>query len=173
MQILIKNHQRRRSLTRRKITATARKILCLMDQPAAELSIMFVGDKKMSELNAAYRGIDRSTDVLAFPQISGKSEVRNKKFKKAKNPASQFYTSHFPLLTSHFMLGDIVINVPRAESQAIMYGWGFYEEISRLLIHGTLHLLGYDHEKTVYMAGKMRKKEQEILNAVKKMDTKH
>jgi len=121
-----------------------------MNQPAAELSIMFVGDKKMSVLNAAYRGIDRSTDVLAFPQMSGKWEVRNKK-----------------------LLGDIVINVPRAESQAQMYGWGFYEEISRLLIHGTLHLMGYDHEKTVYMAGKMRKKEREILNAVKKMDPKH
>ena len=150
MQILIKNQQRRRSLTRKKITETARKILCIMDQPAAELSIMFVGDKKMSELNAAYRGIDRSTDVLAFPQLSEKWEVRNKK-----------------------LLGDIVINVPCAESQAKMYGWGFYDEISRLLIHGTLHLLGYDHEKTVYMARKMRKKEQEILNAIKKMDPKH
>lgn len=121
-----------------------------MDQPAAELSIMFVGDKKMSELNAAYRGINRSTDVLAFPQLS------------AKRPPAP-----------HVILGDIVISVPRAESQAKMYGWGFYEEISRLLIHGTLHLLGYDHEKTLYMAGKMRKKEQEILNAVKKMDPKH
>jgi len=144
-----------------------------MDQPSAELSIMFVGDKKMHELNAAYRGIDRSTDVLAFPQISEIWEIRNKKFKKAKKPAGRFCSSHSPLLTSHSMLGDVVINVPRAESQAKMFGWGFYEEISRLLIHGTLHLLGYDHEKTVYMAGKMRRKEQEILNAVKKMDPKH
>jgi probable rRNA maturation factor len=150
MKILIKNQQRRRSLNKTKITETARKILCILDQPAAELSIMFVGDKKMSELNAAYRGINRSTDVLSFPQIS----------------------ENFSLPTSHFILGDIVISVPRAESQAIMYGRGFHDEISRLLIHGTLHLLGYDHEKTVYRAGKMRKKEQEMLNAIKKMDSK-
>ena len=150
MKILIKNHQRRKSLNKKKITGTARKILCILDQSAAELSIMFVGDKKMSELNAVYRGIDRSTDVLAFPQIgqtSGKWEVR--------------------------ILGDIVISVPRAESQAKMYGWGFHDEVSRLLIHGTLHLLGYDHEKTVYKAGKMRKKETELFNAIKKMDQKH
>jgi probable rRNA maturation factor len=147
MKILIKDHQRRRSLNKRKITETARKILCILDQPTAELSIMFVGDKKMSELNALYRGVDKSTDVLAFPQISEKWGVR--------------------------ILGDIVISVPRAESQAKMYGWGFHDEVSRLLIHGTLHLLGYDHEKTVYKAGKMRKKETELSNAIKKMDPKH
>lgn len=173
MKILIKNQQRRRSLNKTKITETARKILCILDQPTAELSIMFVGDKKMSELNAVYRGINRSTDVLSFPQISENRGVRNKKFKKDKIPARQFYTSNLSLLTSHFILGDIVISVPRAESQAKMYGWGFHDEISRLLIHGTLHLMGYDHEKTVYRAGKMSKKEQEILNAVKKMDSKH
>jgi probable rRNA maturation factor len=173
MKILIKNHQRRRSLNKKKITGTARKILCILDQSAAELSIMFVGDKKMSELNALYRGIDRSTDVLAFPQISEKWEIRNKKFNKDKGPARPCYTSHFLLPTSNVVLGDIVISVPRAESQAKIYGWGFHDEVSRLLIHGTLHLLGYDHEKTVYKAGKMRKKETELFNAIKKMDQKH
>lgn len=147
MKILIKNQQRRRSLNKTKITETARKILCILDQPAAELSIMFVGDKKMSELNAVYRGINGSTDVLSFPQISEKWGVR--------------------------ILGDVVISIPRAEYQAKIYGWSFYDELLRLLIHGTLHLLGHDHEKTVYRAGKMREKEQEILNAVKKMDPKH
>jgi len=173
MKILIKNHQRRRSLNKKKITGTARKILCILDQSAAELSIMFVGDKKMSELNAVYRGIDRSTDVLAFPQTSQKSEVRSQKSEKDKKSTKEFFTSHFPLPTSHLLLGDIVISVPRAESQAKMYGWGFHDEVSRLLIHGTLHLLGYDHEKTVYKAGKMRKKETELFNAIKKMDQKH
>jgi probable rRNA maturation factor len=144
-----------------------------MDQPAAELSIMFVGDRKMSELNATFRGINRSTDVLAFPQTSQKSEVRSQKFKKDKKTTKAFLASCFPLPASHLILGDIVICVPKAEMQAKKYGWGFYDEIYRLLIHGTLHLLGYDHEKTVYMSGKMRKKEQEIFNAVKKMDQKH
>jgi len=70
------------------------------------------------------------------------------------------------------ILGDIVINIPRAELQAGTFGTGFYDEICRLLIHGILHLLGYDHEKSEYAARKMRKKEQEIMDAVKKMDRK-
>jgi probable rRNA maturation factor len=71
------------------------------------------------------------------------------------------------------LLGDVVISIPRAELQAKTYGWSFYDEIFRLLIHGTLHLLGYDHEKSVYKARLMKKKELEIFNAVKKMDSKH
>lgn len=172
MNIFIKNHQRRRSLTKKKITETARKILCILDQSAAELSIMFVGDKKMSELNTIYRGIERSTDVLSFPQ----DFISRRPAKVGALHATPLQIPHQArndITDSQILLGDIVISVPRAESQAKMYGWGFHDEISRLLIHGTLHLLGYDHEKTVYMARKMRKKEQEILNAVKKMDQKH
>ncbi|MBI5055243.1 MAG: rRNA maturation RNase YbeY [Nitrospirae bacterium] len=123
-------------------------------QPAAELSILFVGDKKMAQLSAQYRGKHKSTDVLSFPQTSQKSEVRSKKF---------------PLPTSHFPLGDIVISIPRAELQAKQYGWSFYDEMYRLLIHGILHLSGYDHEQSKYRAAMMRKKEQEIFDAVKKM----
>lgn len=103
----------------------------------------------MMQLNTAYRGITKSTDVLSF---------------EAQIPLQKVMDNN--------ILGDIVINVPRAESQAGEYGTGFYDEIYRLLIHGTLHLLGYDHEKSEYGARKMRKKEQEIMDAVKKMDRK-
>lgn len=103
----------------------------------------------MMQLNTAYRGIRKSTDVLSF---------------ESQIPLQKVMESN--------ILGDIVINVPRAESQARTYGTGFYDEIYRLLIHGTLHLLGYDHEKSGYGARKMRKKEQEIMDAVKKMDRK-
>jgi rRNA maturation RNase YbeY len=151
MKILIKNRQKHRSLNKSKIIKITRKILSLLEKPMAELSIMFVGDKKMSKLNAVYRGINRSTDVLSFPQTSQKS-------------------SRFPLPAYCLLLGDVVISIPRAELQAKTYGWSFYDEISRLLIHGALHLLGYDHEKSVYKARTMRNKEQEIFNAVKKMD---
>ncbi len=97
----------------------------------------------MKQLNAAYRGIDKTTDVLSFPQASEKWEA-------------------------HFLLGDVVINVSKAEAQARM-STGFYDEIYRLLIHGILHLLGYDHEKSKSEALMMRKKEREILGAIKKM----
>jgi probable rRNA maturation factor len=166
MKILIKNQQKHRSLNKTKIAKTTRKILSVLEKPMAELSILFVGDRKISQLNADYRGINRSTDVLSFPQTSQKSEVRSQKLKKDKKLTKEFFTSHL-------LLGDVVISIPRAELQAKTYGWNFYDEISRLLIHGTLHLLGYDHEKSVHKARMMRKKELEIFNAVKKMDSKH
>jgi len=149
MKVLIKNQQRHRHLNKKKITATARQILSLLELPLAELSILFVGDSKMTELNSGYRGIRKSTDVLSF---------------EAAIPVSRS--------GADYVLGDIVINIPMAESQAKNLGTGFYDEIHRLLIHGTLHLLGYDHQASIYKAQKMRKKEQEIFNAVTKMDKK-
>lgn len=121
----------------------------------------------MQQLNADYRGINRTTDVLSFPQVNEKWEVRNKKFNKKITRI--FPTSHFSLSTSHFLLGDIVINVQMAVSQAKKSGKNFYDEIYHLLVHGILHLLGYDHEKSKYKSLIMRKKEQEILDAIKKM----
>jgi probable rRNA maturation factor len=152
MNILIRNRQRHRPLDESKITRTALHILSLLDRSGhagTELSILFVGDKKMTQLNTTYRGIRKSTDVLSF---------------EARLPLQNEMDSN--------VLGDIVINIPRAESQARTFGTGIYDEINRLLIHGTLHLLGYDHEKSEYGARKMRKKEQEIMDAVKKMDRK-
>jgi len=146
MKILLKNLQRRRRLNKAKIIKSAVKILSLLEQPDAELSILFVGDKKMSQLNAAYRGKQKTTDVLSF-------EV-DIPFRESNQPP---------------VLGDIVISVPKAESQAEMSDIGFYDEVDRLLIHGTLHLLKHDHEKSAYKARVMRKKEKEILNALKKM----
>jgi probable rRNA maturation factor len=148
MKILIRNQQRRRSLNKTKISRAADKILSILSQSQAELSILFVGDKRMSELNNAYRSISKSTDVLSFDaQIPVSPPGRNN------------------------VLGDVVINVHRAEEQARASGWGLYDEINRLLIHGTLHLLGYDHERSSYHARKMRKKEEELFSAVKTVDS--
>jgi probable rRNA maturation factor len=146
MKILIKNQQRYQRLNKTKIIRAARKILSLLEQPTAELSILFVGDKKMMQLNTLFRGVPKSTDVLSFD---------------AKIPVRQS--------VSNPILGDIVINMHRAVSQAKIAGTGVYEEIYRLLIHGVLHLLGYDHEKSRYKAQVMRKKEEEIFNAFKKI----
>ncbi len=107
----------------------------------------------MQQLNTAYRGIYKTTDVLSF-----EAEIPISKDKYHLS-----YESRQPVL------GDIVINIPKAASQARISGTGFYDEIYRLLIHGVLHLLGYNHGKSRYRAIVMRKKEQEILNAIKKM----
>ena len=101
----------------------------------------------MKELNSAYRGKNKSTDVLSF---------------EAGIPVNDSALNN--------ILGDIVINIPRADSQAKEYGTGFYEELYRLLIHGTLHLVGYDHELSKYEERKMKKKEEELFNAVTKVD---
>ncbi len=149
MKVLIKNQQRHRPLDKPRILNAAGNILSLTDQSMAELSILFVGDRKMRELNSMHRGKNTTTDVLSF---------------EAAIPVDIADGPH--------ILGDIVISVPRAESQAESAHIEFYDELCRLLIHGVLHLTGYDHELSPYMARKMRKKEQEMFDALKAMDKK-
>ncbi len=109
-----------------------------------EVSVLLVNDAGMRRLNHLYRGIDRTTDVLSFPLINEK-------------PAPH---------VRHFLLGDIVISLPQAKRQAEEYGTTFKLELSRLLIHGLLHLLGYDHEESSYRAAKMRRLEAELAEVV-------
>jgi probable rRNA maturation factor len=147
MKILIKDRQRRRHLNKDRIIRASRRILSHLNQPKAELSILFVGDKQMTRLNAEFRGVHRTTDVLSFEAAitATGGEAQN-------------------------VLGDVVINVPQAELQAKEYNLGVYAEIHRLLVHGILHLLGYDHERSVYYEKQMKKKEREILHATQEMD---
>jgi probable rRNA maturation factor len=86
--------------------------------PAPEVSVLFCGDARMRELNRRYRGRDRSTDVLAFPAGPEAPDL----------------------------LGDIAISVPYAAREALRRREPRAREIDRLLLHGFLHLLGYDHE---------------------------
>lgn len=106
--------------------------------------MLFVNDRKMRDLNFAYRGLDKTTDVLSFPMLSEKLEVRS----------------------PHLLLGDIVISPRKAEAQAKENGVSLQHEIAWLLVHGLLHLLGLDHEKNRYQAEKMRKIEKELLGIV-------
>jgi probable rRNA maturation factor len=108
--------------------------------PDAELSILFIGDRAMRSLNRAWRGKDRTTDVLSFPLREGR----------------------FASILPH-MLGDIVISVPAARRQAKAAGHEFRREIERLLVHGLLHLLGYDHERGAQEARRMERKERQLL----------
>ncbi len=99
----------------------------------------------MRILNRQYRGADKTTDVLSFPQIE--------------------YSSQLSALSSQqFVLGDIIINLHQAKRQASQYGLTFNEELKKLLIHGLLHLIDYDHEKSRYHKVKMRAKEKELLD---------
>ncbi len=107
----------------------------------------------MRILNNEYRGVNRSTDVLSFPQ--------EENFRICKK-VSRVKLSTFKNQTS-LILGDIVINLHQAKRQAKEHGLTFNEELKRLLIHGLLHLIGYDHERGWDDEKKMKKKEKELL----------
>lgn len=111
--------------------------------PDAELSILFTGDRAMRYLNRRYRDIDRATDVLSFSQREGQ----------------------FPGLRPD-ILGDIVISVPTAARQARECNHSLGREIERLLVHGLLHLLGYDHERGPAEARRMRRKEVRLCQRI-------
>jgi probable rRNA maturation factor len=98
----------------------------------------------MRVLNRRFRGIDRTTDVLSFPQ-------------------NEFISPDSERLTPDIVLGDIIISLPKTKKQAEENGLTFHQELKRLLIHGLLHLIGYDHEINRYQENKMRKKSKELL----------
>ena len=113
--------------------------------PDAEVSVLLIGDGGMRTLNRRYRGKDRTTDVLSFPLREGK----------------------FSRVQPH-LLGDIVISVPAAARQAKAAGETLLNEIDRLLVHGFLHLLGYDHERGEVEARRMEARERRLRGTLKR-----
>ena len=107
-----------------------------------EISVSFVSKEEIKELNSEYRNIDKSTDVLSFPQFERDEEV------------PEF---------GPIYLGDVVICVDIAKEQAESFGHSYERELIYLFTHSILHLLGYDHmieeEKKI-----MREREEEIMS---------
>jgi len=101
----------------------ARAMLGAVKMTGAELSIVLTGDATIQELNRAYRGKNRPTDVLAFAQREG--------------PLAHLAGD---------ILGDVVLSVPTARRQARAHGRKLVSELTMLLAHGVLHLLGWDHD---------------------------
>lgn len=115
MPVALQNRVRSRTLKTAALRRTAQRLLEAVGRGNAILSLSLVGDAAIRKLNLAYRGKDRATDVLSFP------------------------------LDDARLLGDVVISVPTARRQAAAYDAPLERELERLLIHGILHLLGYDH----------------------------
>ncbi len=161
MKVYIENRQKSIKVDQRKVTGLLRKALFLVGLNRAELSIVFVSDRAMRVLNNHYRGIDKTTDVLSFPLLTLK-EVKKLRAKTLapcrKNQATELQFSECALA-----LGDIVISLEKTKKQAAKYNVTFANELKRLLIHGLLHLMGYDHERSRYAERKMRGKESELL----------
>ncbi len=113
----------------------------------AEVSVTFCDNEYIRELNNEYRGIDRHTDVLSFPMYEdgGLDEAE---------------------CLGGAVLGDIVISLERAREQAQEIGNTFFREIAFLAIHSTLHLLGYDHERSPEDDEEQCRRQREILETL-------
>ncbi len=115
---------------------------CLEQQEmtGSEVSISIVGDSEQHALNLQYRGVDRTTDVLSFPMEEG----------RPKAPG---------------LLGDVVISAPQAKRQAEEYGHSLQREMCFLAVHGTLHLLGFDHG-TPSEDAEMQRLQEDVLGSL-------
>jgi probable rRNA maturation factor len=129
------------TFSRRELRKIALKVLELVKQDQAELSIALVGNAEIQALNAKFRNKDAPTDVLSFP-----ADV------------------HLNLGVR--LLGDVIISVEKAEQQAKERKRSLHEEMVALLVHGTLHLIGYDHERSRRDARIMARLEKEIYRTL-------
>ncbi len=127
----------------RSLERLAARALKLQDVPnPSELSILLADDATVRELNRRYRDTDAATDVLSFAQMEGEVFARPE-----ESPPH---------------LGDVVISVETARRQGDEHGVALQDELSHLLVHGILHLLGHDHEDAAASTA-MRLLEEQLL----------
>ena len=129
------------------IRTTAKRILDDLGYPDAQLSILIVDDPQMAELNQTYLNHRGPTNVIAFPMQEGP------------------YGDITPDL-----LGDVVISVDTACREADDAGMGFIERFNQLLIHGILHLVGYDHVHSEAEAAVMERKSDQLMQRIREED---
>jgi len=146
MKIQIGNNQNQIKIDKRKIRSTITKLLKYLDCADKEISLSFVSDETIQRLNNQYRNKNKPTDVLSFSLQEGEFSYINPD-----------------------ILGDIVISADTAKIDAEKNSLSFEQEINFLIIHGLLHLLGYNHENTTKEEiKKMQKKEKELLELLNK-----
>ena len=117
------NRQRSRKLNTKPLCQFAERALRHIASTKQSVTIVFVGDASIRRLNRQFRGKDRVTDVLSFPTRAEPFETENQS-----------------------SLGEVVISIQRAAAQAKQNGLTFSNEVEQLILHGLLHLCGYDHE---------------------------
>jgi len=126
-----------------RIEQEARAILDALGCPEKELSILLVDDLQIADLNATYLNREGPTNVIAFPMQEGEfADV------------------------SPDLLGDVVISVDTAEREGAAAGMDVETRTVELLVHGVLHLMGYDHEHDEAEARRMEKKSVAVLEAI-------
>lgn len=132
-EISLENHVRASKLTRKLLLTVVETAARVARKPSRRMHIILVGDKKMCQLNAAYRGNHKTTDVLSFPSLDLPPRARTLGYSLVRD--DQLY------------LGEIVLCIPQLRRQARAYGVPFQVEVVRMAIHGFLHVWGYDHIK--------------------------
>ena len=140
MKIWIRNRQKHTRLDLRKIKRVAQRILTELGLPNAELSLLLVNDVQIQALNRRYLRLDKPTNVLAFPMREGE------------------FTAVHPHL-----LGDLVISVETVRRQMKRFGLDEMNMVTLLMIHGILHLVGYEHEGSRKGAREMALKQKELF----------
>lgn len=138
MPVFVRSQVRIVRFNRPAVASLASAILYLVGESSSEVGVTFVGDRRMRRLNRQYRKKDQTTDVLAFTMREGPS-------------------------VHSISLGDVVIAVPTASCHARKENRSLDEEVAVLLIHGILHLCGYDHEQNIREARRMHRRERMIL----------
>ncbi len=140
MAIVIQNRQRKVRIDTPQVKHKLRRVMAYLSCQDQELSVVFANDQTLHELNLTYRDKDRPTNVLAFPQ--------------------QPIAADGP---SAILLGDVVVSLPTAAREAQTLEQPLESRVVYLLVHGLLHLLGYDHEQGAAAQQRMESLEQEIL----------
>lgn len=144
MSVLISNHQSRFNVSLDSLRKKAWTILNALDCEKAELSILIVDDAEMALYNRQYRSREGSTNVIAFPMQEGE----------------------FAHVTP-YLLGDVVISLDTASREAEEMGIGMDLRVDELLVHGVLHLVGYDHEKSEAEARRMEEKSEALIPLIR------
>lgn len=147
MEILIDDRQNRHQLPKQKIRTTAKRILNALGYPEGQLSILIVDDEQIAQLNLTYLNHTGPTNVISFPMQEGP------------------FTDLTPDL-----LGDVVISADTAHREADDAGIAMMERFYQLLIHGILHLVGFDHIHSAEEAKIMDQKSDELFNLIGKED---
>ncbi len=157
---LVVNLQRKLKLDSKPFTAFSAQLSASIDGIAdSDFSVAFVSDRRMKELNAFFRGKTTTTDVLSFPHEADEFLQHA----SLSPPATDEEPAQGHPLNENY-LGDIVISVEQAQKQALENDLTLENEIKQLILHGLLHLCGFDHETD---DGEMNKRELQLRRKLK------
>ncbi|MCS6302394.1 MAG: rRNA maturation RNase YbeY [Nitrospira sp.] len=146
MAVYLRVHLTRFAVRQSTLAHLTERVLSAVGESRSELSLELIGERRMRRLNREYRKKDRPTDVLAFP-------IREAVMPRGMRPVTQ-------------MLGDVVISLPTAVRQAREARRSIDDELAMLLVHGVLHLCGYDHECNQREAARMSRRERALFHRI-------